>query len=257
MPRDGSNLYSKPAGTTAITATVIDSTKYNSTIDDIVADLNLVRPIIAGGTGASTLAGLLAAIGGQPSNANLNSIAGQVLTAFALTLLDDANAAAALTTLGIGGDIPALEALAGTGITVRTATNTYAQRTVTAGTGVTVTNGDGVLGNPTISVALNLNLNLGIGQTWQNLTASRAITTVYQNLTTKPIFVNIYSITNASFTSYAEVSADNITFVRVGRTLPAPGSNVSFIVPVSHYYRLTQTTGFASATTFENWSELR
>ncbi len=54
MPRNGSGVYSKPAGTTAVPNTVIDSAKYNSTVDDIVDDLNAARPITAGGTGSTS-----------------------------------------------------------------------------------------------------------------------------------------------------------------------------------------------------------
>ena len=56
MSRNGSGIYSKPAGTTAIANTTIESAKYNSTVDDLVADANLARPIVAGGTGATTAA---------------------------------------------------------------------------------------------------------------------------------------------------------------------------------------------------------
>ena len=52
----------------------------------------------------------------------------------------------------LANDLAALEAMAGTGMVARTAANTYAQRTITAGTGaITVTNGDGVAGNPTVN----------------------------------------------------------------------------------------------------------
>jgi hypothetical protein len=54
VPRDGSNIYSKPAGTTAVSGTAIESAKFNSVIDDIATDLNTVRPIVAGGTGAAS-----------------------------------------------------------------------------------------------------------------------------------------------------------------------------------------------------------
>jgi hypothetical protein len=46
----------------------------------------------------------------------------------------------------------ALSGLASDGIAVRTAAGTFAPRTLTAGSGVTVTNGDGVAGNPTVAV---------------------------------------------------------------------------------------------------------
>lgn len=54
MPRNGSGVYSKPAGTTAVPNTTIESAKYNETIDDLVADANAARPLTAGGTGATS-----------------------------------------------------------------------------------------------------------------------------------------------------------------------------------------------------------
>lgn len=56
MPRNGSGVYSKPAGTTAIPNTTIASGPFNSLADDLVADANAVRPIGAGGTGAANAA---------------------------------------------------------------------------------------------------------------------------------------------------------------------------------------------------------
>lgn len=56
MPRDGNGVFSKPAGTTAVPSTTIESTPYNNTIDDLVADANAARPVAAGGTGATNAA---------------------------------------------------------------------------------------------------------------------------------------------------------------------------------------------------------
>jgi len=67
----------------------------------------------------------------------------------------DGSAAPTLTTTYVDADITALAAMSGTGYVVRTAANTYAQRTlaVTASSGITLTNADGVSGNTTINVA--------------------------------------------------------------------------------------------------------
>ena len=142
MPRNGSGIYSKPAGTTAVASTTIESAKYNSVIDDLVTDANTPRPVVAGGTGATSLAGLLAAIGGQPLDADLTAIAALgytsgayllkktaagtfsliALTAAGEALLDDADAAAQRTTLGLGAlataaDVSTAEMDAGTLVT--------------------------------------------------------------------------------------------------------------------------------------------
>jgi len=53
MPRDGSGTYTYPPGTPGIPDTTIESAKYNGYISDIQQDLNLPRPIVAGGTGAT------------------------------------------------------------------------------------------------------------------------------------------------------------------------------------------------------------
>lgn len=56
MPRDGSGVYSKPANTTPSANDTIESAKFNTLMDDFAADLNTDRPVVAGGTGASSAA---------------------------------------------------------------------------------------------------------------------------------------------------------------------------------------------------------
>ena len=63
MPLNGSDVASKPAGTTAVTGTTIESAKYNSAIDDIYSIFNTVRTIATGHTGASTVAGVISNLG--------------------------------------------------------------------------------------------------------------------------------------------------------------------------------------------------
>lgn len=54
MPRNVNGVYSAPAGTRGVPNTTIESAKYNAYLDDAEADANLDRPVVAGGTGAST-----------------------------------------------------------------------------------------------------------------------------------------------------------------------------------------------------------
>lgn len=67
--------------------------------------------------------------------------------------------------ISVADDLAAIEALSGTGFAVRTAGNTWAQRSIAiSGAGITVSNGSGVSGNPTL--ALNDSLASLSTQTW-------------------------------------------------------------------------------------------
>lgn len=56
-------------------------------------------------------------------------------------------------TLALANDLSAVEGLSTNGIAARTATSTWTTRSIAAGTGLSVSNGDGVSGNPTINMA--------------------------------------------------------------------------------------------------------
>ena len=131
MPRNGSGVFSLPAGSAGITGTPIESAKYNGVIGDLEADANNPRPILAGGTAASTASaarvnlGLEIGVNVQAYDATLTSIAAlgtaadrigyttgvdtwaeTAISSFGRSLIDDANAATARGTLGIGAGIP-------------------------------------------------------------------------------------------------------------------------------------------------------
>jgi len=127
VARDGSGNYSLPANTLAVSGDPISSTKFNTLVQDLESDANVDRPIAAGGTGASTAAaartnlGLAIGTDVQAFDAGLLSIAGlttqadrsiyttasdtyavYTLTAAGRAILDDADASAQRTTLGLG-----------------------------------------------------------------------------------------------------------------------------------------------------------
>lgn len=62
MPRDGSNVWAPPAGTTATASTTIESAKYNALVADLTSLANEARPVSVGGTGASTVGGAQTAL---------------------------------------------------------------------------------------------------------------------------------------------------------------------------------------------------
>lgn len=126
MPRVN-GVYTPPSGTKGVPNTTIQSAKYNSLVDDLTADANAARPVTAGGTGATSASGARTALGVEPgtnvqafdallqSIAGLTTVANQIIyttgtdvvavatiTTYGRSLIDDADAAAARTTLGLG-----------------------------------------------------------------------------------------------------------------------------------------------------------
>jgi hypothetical protein len=65
MPRDGSGVYTRPAGTNAVPDTTIESAKYNTNVADVETDLNTPRPIVAGGTGGNSVTAALDNLGAE------------------------------------------------------------------------------------------------------------------------------------------------------------------------------------------------
>ena len=56
MSRNLAGIYAVPPGSTAVDNTIIDPVVFNTLISDLEADANTARPVVAGGTGATTAA---------------------------------------------------------------------------------------------------------------------------------------------------------------------------------------------------------
>lgn len=78
MSRNGAGVYSLPAGSVVANGDLSDAADINTPFADIAADLNIARPIVAGGTGATTASGALVNLGLTPTAVQLNATYAQI-----------------------------------------------------------------------------------------------------------------------------------------------------------------------------------
>lgn len=89
---------------------------------------------------------------------------------------------------------------------------------------------------------------VGLGQTWQDVTGSRAVSTSYQNATGKPIVVDVEAYGNYGGTTNVQlslfVSVNGSTWVEFKTNLvvgTAGSWNKQLIIPNGHYYKFTHS----------------
>lgn len=188
-----------------------------------------------------------------------------------------ANAAAGLTWTnadGVSGnptpvfanDLGALEALSSTGLAVRTASDTWAQRTLTGTSNeVAVSNGDGVSGNPTISLpsAITLTGKTLTGGTFASPTAitglpdptgaqdaatKNYVDLVAQGLDAKP---SVRAATTANITLSGAQTIDGVSVIAGDRVLVKNQSTTA-----NNGIYVCASGSWTRATDMDAWSEL-
>ena len=145
----------------------------------------------------------------------------------------------------------ALGATAVTNATNATTAATVSTTVASGATGTTQSNGDN--STKMATTAYVQNMGLGWGQTWQNMTSSRAASTTYTNSTGKPIMVNIHYAQFSANTWDMQLTVGGVIVARdaggtVGRGTDG-GGTCSAIVPSGATYSFTGP--------FNVWAELR
>ena len=118
-------------------------------VGDVAVRTDLNKSFILKTAGAGTLANwqelLSSSATGTVTSVSLSA------PASGLTVTGSPITSSGTIALALANDLAAVEGISTTGIAVRTAADTWATRSIVAGTGISVTNGDGVSGNITIS----------------------------------------------------------------------------------------------------------
>jgi hypothetical protein len=123
MSRNPSGVYSLPAGSVVANGDTSDASDINTPLADIAADLNVARPIVAGGTGATSASAALVNLGLTATAAEINALDGITATVSELNTLDGITATV--------GELNKLDGLAGDAVGT-TDTQTLTNKTLTA-----------------------------------------------------------------------------------------------------------------------------
>lgn len=110
---------------------------------------------------------------------------------------------------------------------------------------VSIQNG-GTSSNTSQGAGVNLGI-IGVGQTWQNVTSSRALGTDFTNTTGRPIMVYVKGNAGSGIMTAYVNSIEVASSSAGGHTMA-----VNFLVPAGNSYKINYT-----ANTLATWSELR
>lgn len=119
---------------------------------------------------------------------------------------------------------------------------------------ITLRKGDGTTDTIDLTSAFQNNaFGLGIGQTVQNLTASRSADVTYTNTTGKPIFITITGAGGGGTINRSGIlTVDGVTVSTMGTTSSTQNFSCSFVIPNGSTYKYTH-----SNMPIQFWHELR
>ena len=233
-------------------------TKINTdldTIDDLLDGTTAIKPNLdaglwkVGGVAITSTAAELNILDGVTSTAaELNILDGATLTVTELNYVDGVTSAIQ-TQLDakqpLDADLTALAGLASAGMIARTGAGTVAARTLTAGTGISVSNGDGVSGNPTITATTGATL-LG------TLTATSGSTQTLSGLDLTEYKLMFITWLNVSGTNAANLVYKTLTLSALGGASSAHSGHMwidlSLGVAVSHSVNFSASPQAVSVT---------
>ncbi len=92
--------------------------------------------------------------------------------------------------------------------------------------------------------------DVGVGQTWKDMSGSRTVGVAYQNTTGKPIIATIYA-TQGNNETDMQVSMNGSSWLSMGKLghPSAWGTTITLIIPPLWFYRVQRA--------FNTWMELR
>lgn len=278
-PRDGSGVYSKPPGTTAVPNTTIASAPYNALQDDMADALTESLPR----TGVAPMLADLPMNGKKITNLDDGTDPGDAVnrgqldgkqvaedttvktSAYTVTTADNQSTIlCGATSAAFTVTLPAA-ATAGDGFVVTIKKTDPSTNAVTIeGSGSELIDGASTFTVSLLGQAVTLICDgsnwriksndvlaaLGVGQTWQNMTASRLLNTNYVNNTGRPIVVAVTIGSGSASTLDLKVGG-------VTTTIPAGNGDhrmtVSAVVPSGTIYNAVRT----GSTALSHWAELR
>ena len=144
--------------------------------------------------------------------------------------------------------------VSGTGTFTIAAPDSNTDRTLTlpdAGGEVVTTGSTGAVAQAMLANAV---VPLGVGQTWQTVTGSRALGTVYTNTTGRPIAVSVYFY-SADGSREAVLKVAGLEISAAQATTGIDRISVSGVVPAGATYEVF--VRFGSTQTLDYWRELR